>query len=175
MKMTATQLRRIIAEEVENLNEAADLGSALAAGNLTGVSKGTIKAAVMALSDADFKKLHGIVMSADLERKERQTAAATAAGAKRLSPALAAKINDSLSSLDWSWTGVGPRASAGKQDVVRTAVAKALGLDVADEFMEALYYVAGDEDAFRKMSSAEADRQYNMSIKAIKKIAGMMG
>lgn len=177
MRITATQLRRIIKEEVESLTEAADFASALASGTLAGVGRGTISAAFAALSDADFKKLSLAFNDAATARESGKRKAATAAAAGALDPAtLATKLNDSLKTLNWSWTGYSAgRADFDKQDAVKAALDSALGPGAGDEFEKAVYYAAGDNDTFRKMSSAEADRVYDSSIKKIKQMVAKLG
>ena len=177
MKITATQLRRIIKEEVENLTEAADFASALASGTLTGVGRGTITAAFAALSDADFSKLSLAFNDAAAARKAGKRKAATAAAAGALDPAtLASKLQNSLKTLNWTWTGYSAgRADFDKQDAVKAALDSALGPGAGDEFEKAVYYAAGDNDTFRKMSPEEADGVYMDSVRKIKQMVAKLG
>ena len=74
------------------------------------------------------------------------------------------------------WTGYSAaRADFDKQDAVKAALDSALGPGAGDEFEKAVYYAAGDNDTFRKMSSAEADRVYDSSIKKIKQMVAKLG
>jgi hypothetical protein len=173
MKITSSQLRTIINEEVKNLREAADFGTALASGTLAGVGRGVIKSALLALSDADFDKFRLAFKDASNEKKSGASFSAMKGAAAALDPAtLASKIQKSLGSSDWSWTGASPsRPDYAKQDAVKYAVDGALGMGYGADFLDALVYVTGDGDTFRKMSDEEADDLYDSSLAKVKQIA----
>lgn len=177
MKITSAQLRRIIKEEVKNLTEAADFASALASGSLAGVGRGTIAAALTALSDADFKKLSLAFNDAVVAKKSGAKKAGVSAAAAALDPAtLASKLQDSLKTMNWTWTGyaAGQRGGFDKQEAVKAALDAALGAGAGDEFEAAVIYAAGDDDTFRRMSPEEADRAYVDSVKKIKQMAAKL-
>ena len=177
MKLTSVQLRRIINEEVSKLTEAADLGTALASGTLAGVGRGALVSALLALSDADFDKFRLAFKAATNERKSVGRAASVKSAAAAMDPAtLATSIQNSLKTLDWTWTGYSAgRADFDKQDAVKAALDSALGPGAGDEFEGAVIYAAGDDDTFRKMTPAEADRLYDASVKKIKQMAAKLG
>jgi hypothetical protein len=177
MKITSSQLRSIIKEEVSKLNEAADLGAALSSGTLAGVGRGVIKSALIALSDADFDKFRLAFKDASNERKAGSRAASVKSAAADLDPVkLATSIQNSLKTLDWSWSGYSAgRSDFSKQEAVKAALDSALGPGAGDEFEGAVIYAAGDDDTFRKMTPAEADRLYDSSVKKIKQMAAKLG
>lgn len=149
----------------------------MAAGSLAGIGRGTIKSALLALSDADFQKFSLAFSDATSEKKSTKRKASVASAAGALDPvSLATKLKDSLKSLNWSWTGYSAgRADYDKQDAVKAALDSALGPGSGDEFESAVIYAAGDNDTFRRMSDEEADRLYNSSVKKIKQMVAKLG
>jgi hypothetical protein len=172
MKITTTQLRRIIKEELEAVNEAVDFGAALSAGSLAGVGRASIVAALSALSDADFKKLELALRDAGFAREDSKRSGAIVAVAGKMTPAsISKKINASLSSYNWSWAG---EYDSDKRDAVNAVLDSTLGAGTGKKFDDALYYYNATDksDAFRKMSRAEADRKYKSAMETLARIAG---
>lgn len=172
MKITVNQLRKIIAEEVTLISEAADLGAALSAGSLAGVGKASIIAALSALSDADFKKLELAMRDAGFAKSEKKQSAKVSGMAASFSPAsLAKKINASLSNYNWSWAG---QLDTDTRDAIYAVLDSTLGEGTSEEFDEALYYYDADvtkSDVFRKMSRADAKSIQRSSMKTLQRIA----
>ena len=171
MRITASQLRRIIKEEVALVNEASDLGAALSAGSLAGVGRASIVTALSALSDEDFKKLELAMRVAVNRRAETKRSGKVAGMASKFTPvSIAKKINSSLSSYNWSWAG---EYDSDARDAVYSVVSAALGPEAIRKFENALMYINGsDADVYRKMSKSEADRAYRKAQDDLARIAG---
>lgn len=175
MKITVNQLRKIIAEEVSVLSEAVDFGTALSAGSLAGVGRGSIVAALSALSDADFKKLELAMRDAGFAREDAKSSGRVSAGAGKMSPAsLSKKIKSSLSSYNWSWAG---EYDSEERDVIHAVLNSAVGPGTSEKFDEALMFYDADptkSDVFRKMSPSAAKSKQASAGNKLQQIADML-
>jgi hypothetical protein len=169
MRITAKQLRQIIREETINLSEASKKQNFLPPGGLAGIGSASIKAALLSLSDSDFKKLKNAIDDAQWDRRETKKKPATRSAAAALTPAsIAAKIKTSLHTGDWGWT-----KDKRMFDAVLAVIDDDLGPLSGEDFVDTLVYVDSTEksDVWRKMSPAEADRIYASSVKKMESIA----